>query len=66
MKGKFSNQVSVRQIDALHVNVKDLLVASIPKKKKRCDKYLFQFVHSQLINMALWWELHKWFQKYNA
>lgn len=53
MKGKFSNQVSVRQIDALHVNVKDLLVASIPKKKKRCDKYLFQFVHSQLINMAL-------------
>ena len=35
MKGKFSNQVSVRQIDALHVNVKDLLVASIPKKKKK-------------------------------
>ena len=65
MKGKFSNQVSVRQIDALHVNVKDLLVVSIPKKK-RCDKYLFQFVRSQLINMALWWELHKWFQKYNA
>lgn len=52
MKGKFSNQVSVRQIDALHINVKDLLVESIPKKK-RYDKYLFQFVRSQLINMAL-------------